>query len=88
MLPPEDDGVLPSMFGMDIVDAVRKMKAAGFGQGFEAVDVRWPGEFPQEEQQALYLFQMVGGEVDFVAVGARDGRVTPIYYAGDKVETE
>lgn len=32
IVPPEDDGVLPSMFGMDIVDADRRMKAAGFEQ--------------------------------------------------------
>ena len=85
---PEDDGVLPSMFGMDIVEADRRMKAAGFGQRYDAVDIRWPGSFPIEWQQALYFFQMDGDDLDFVTVGARDGQVIPVYNAVDAVERE
>ncbi|KAL9074058.1 MAG: hypothetical protein Q9161_002467 [Pseudevernia consocians] len=84
----EDDGVLPSMFGMDIVEADRRMKAAGFGQRYDAVDIRWPGSLPKEWQQALYFFQMDGDDLDFVTVGARDGRVNPFYNAVDAVERE
>ena len=85
---PEDDGVLPSMFGMDIVDADNRMKAAGFGQRYDAVDVRWPSMFPGEYQQALYLFQIVGDDLDFVAVGARNGQVTPVYNTVASDESE
>ncbi|CAD6581205.1 MAG: hypothetical protein ASARMPRED_000445 [Alectoria sarmentosa] len=86
--PPEEDGVLPSMYGMDIVEADRRMKAAGFGQRYDAVDVRWPGSFPEEWQQALYFFQMHGGGLDFVTVGARNGKVTPFYDIANGLETE
>lgn len=88
IVPPEDDGILPSMFGMDIVDADNRMKAAGFGQRYDAVDVRWPGTFPREMQQALYFFQMDGDDLDFVAVGARNGEVIPIYNTVASDETE
>lgn len=86
--PPEHDGVLPSMFGMDIVDADRRMKAAGFEQRYDAVDIRRPGSFREEWQQALYFFQMVAEDVDFITVGARDGRVIPFYKSVDLAETE
>lgn len=45
------------------------MKAAGFGQRYEAVDVRWPSEFPVEWQQALYFFQIEGGACEFCGCG-------------------
>lgn len=75
-VPSQDDEALPSRYGMDIVVADRYMKAAGFGQRYEAVDVRWPGSLPDGSRQAQYFFQMeAAGRVDFVAVGARSGRV-------------
>lgn len=86
--PPEEVGVLPSMFGMDIEEADRRMKAAGFRQRYDAVDIRCPGSIPDEPQQALYFFQMVGDNLDFVTVGARDGRVTPFYSVVETAETE
>ncbi|KAF6221594.1 hypothetical protein HO133_001560 [Letharia lupina] len=87
-VPPGDYGVLPSRFGMDIVDADRRMKAAGFGQRYKAVDIRWPAWFPEEWQQALYFFQMDDDGLDFVTVGARDGRVIPFDHALDAAEIE
>ena len=86
--PPEDDGVLPSMFGMDIVDADRRMKAAGFKQQYDAVDIRRPGSFPEGWQQAIYFFQMDAEDVDFITVGARDGRVIPFYKSVELAETQ
>ena len=86
--PPENDGVLPSMFGMDIVDADRRMKAAGFGQQYDAVDIRRLSLLPGEWQQAIYFFQMVAQDVDFITVGARDGQVTPFYKSVGLAETE
>ena len=88
IVPREEDGVLPSMYGMDIVEADRRMKAAGFGQRYDVVDVRWPGSLPEESQQAFYFFEMHGGGLDFVTVGARDGRVTPFYDIANRLETE
>lgn len=87
-VPPEEDGVLPSMFGMDIVEADRRMKAAGFGQQYDAVDIKWPASFPEEWQQALYFFQMDDDNLDFVTVGARNGAVTPVYKDSEKLDTE
>lgn len=87
IIPPEEDGVLPSMFGMDIVEADRRMKAAGIGQRYDAVNIRWPASFPEEWQQALYFFQMDDDDLDFVTVGARDGKVTPFYKGLKKLDT-
>lgn len=52
------------------------------------MDIRWPGSFSEEWQQAFYFFQMDSEDVDFISVGARDGRVIPIYKSVNLVETE
>lgn len=64
--------------GMDIVEADALLKAAGFSQKYEAVDVRWPENVPVFSQQVVYLFGLQEGTGPaVVAVGARDRSVTP-----------
>jgi len=70
--PPAQDGVLPSGLGMDILVADLLLKDAGYRQEYEAVDVRWPTNFPTAKQQVYYFFRMAGDAPSIVAVGARD----------------
>lgn len=68
--PPPQDGVLPSGLGMDILVADLLIKDAGYGQDYEAVDVRWPTNYPIAKQQVYYFFHMAGDYPSMVAVGA------------------
>ena len=71
--------MLPSSLGMDITEADQLIKAAGFGQEYEAVDIRWPNPFPAEWQEVLYYFLMDGESPSVVTVGATDRKVRAIY---------
>ena len=75
--PPADDGALPFEIEMDIVEANRLLRQAGFTDKYEAVDLRKPKDVPQELQQVYYIFSMVGDGPSYVAVRVSDGVVAP-----------
>ena len=70
--PPPDDAPLPPNIDLDLLDADRLIKQAGFMQFYDTVDVRWPTDIPLSRQQVYYLFGMVGDGPSEIAVGVRD----------------
>lgn len=62
---------------MDIAEADNLLKAAGYTQEYDFVDVRWPTRYRLDRQQVFYFFHMEGAGPAVAAVGARDGSVTP-----------
>ena len=77
-IPPQNNGPLPIEIGMDIVEASRLLRQAGFTDKYDAVDVRIPTDIPPELRQIYYIFAMVGQGPSFVAVRVSDGSVKPI----------
>jgi hypothetical protein len=67
-----EDIVIPWPVKMDIVEADKLLKQAGYTQPYGAVTLRWP-LYPGNEQP-FYIFGMSGGM--FVFVGTYDGSVT------------
>nr|AUW30892.1 hypothetical protein [Cladonia uncialis subsp. uncialis] len=75
--PPQNDGALPYEIEMDIVEASRLLRLAGFTDKYDSVDVRIPTDVPQEFQQVYYIFAMVGDGPSSIAVRVSDGVVEP-----------
>lgn len=83
--PPPQGGVLPAALGMDILMADSLLKAAGYGQKYEAVDIGWPTNYPIARQQVFYFFLMEGDLPSLVGVGARDHEVIAEYSTAKEV---
>ena len=75
--PPQNDGALPFEIGMDIVEADRLLRRAGFTDKYDSVDVRIPTDVPLDLQQIYYIFAMVGEGPSLIAVRVSDGEVKP-----------
>lgn len=75
--PPQNDGALPFEIGMDIVEASRLLRRAGFTDKYDSVDVRVPTDVPPDLQQLYYIFSMVGQGPSLIAVRVSDGMVKP-----------
>ena len=77
--PPTHLGAMPLPIGMDIVEADRLIKAAGYWGRYWAVDVRWPLDVPAAESQLFYFFEMEGSDPDVVVLATRDRTVRATY---------
>jgi hypothetical protein len=69
-----EDVVIPWPFEMDIVEADRLLKNAGYGDPYVGVTVRWPLAFPLPKEP-YYIFNF--GNRTYVSVGIYDGHVGP-----------
>ena len=68
------DVVIPWPFEMDIVEADKLLKNAGYTDPYIGCTVRWPLSFPLPKQP-FYIFNFGGHR--YVSVGIYDGHVGP-----------
>lgn len=69
------NGALPLPLRMDIVEADRLVKEAGYGGRYWGVDVAWPLTIPAAKMQAFYYFEMEGDDPFVLAVATKDRTV-------------
>lgn len=63
---------------MDIKEVENFLKTAGYTQEHDAINMRWPTDYPLAIQQAFYFLYLAGAKPSVVAIGVRDRSVTPL----------